>query len=90
VTRPFDPPAHGVEVVRADWSRSTYARCTVDEFEADTLTVTSVDNDWVVDIFLPGTWRTASVFGADGHPLFSLTSRMEADRLGERRRADGY
>ncbi len=82
MTRPraSGPFANSVEVVRADYSRTTYARCTVDEFEADTLTVTSIDDERVMDIHRPGTWRTASAFGADGYPLFAFASRMEAER----------
>jgi hypothetical protein len=70
-----------VEIIKADWTRTTYARCTVDQFRTDELTVTSIDDGAVMGFYGPATWRTGTAFGVDGYPLFTFTSSIEEQRL---------
>jgi hypothetical protein len=73
-------PTSSVEVVKADHTITTFARCTCDVFTADTLTVTSIDDGRVVGLYGPGTWREGRAYGVDGWPAFGFASRMECER----------
>jgi hypothetical protein len=68
-------------VTKADWTETSYARCSIDMFAADEVMVTSIDDGHVMQIYRPGTWRDATSWGSDGYPEFSFTSNMEAERL---------
>ena len=71
----------GAVVIKADWSRHSFARCDADVEADDTLVVTTVDDpQYVIQRFPPGTWRFTHVVGNDGHPIYGFTSRMEAER----------
>jgi hypothetical protein len=78
--RAAEQRAGSAEVLRADFTGTTYQLADVDVFEADTLTVTSRVDGRTLAVFPPGTWRTGSAYGSDGYPLHSFTSHLEAER----------
>jgi hypothetical protein len=73
-------PTNCVEVLKADWTVTTYARATCDVFTADVLTVTAIDDGTVLEVFGPGRWREGRAYGTDGWPAFGFASRMECER----------
>lgn len=56
----------------------SFPRCHADVFDADTLTITSMDGLTVRE-FGAGEWLDATAYGADGHIRYSL--RPKAERL---------
>lgn len=60
---------------------SEFVRCTADLFEADTLTITALDDDYVMRVYRPGTWKACTVYGPHGHPEFSFTAGTPIDPI---------
>lgn len=53
---------------------SSYPRATADEFEAGTLTVTSLDTGCDLRVYQPGQWRSYIVYAPDGYPEFGASA----------------
>lgn len=57
---------------------STHPRCYADLLDGGQLVVVSVDNQAMQAIYMPGMWREASVYDADGNLLYVLTPQQAA------------
>lgn len=46
---------------------ATFPRCEADEFETGVLTITSIDDGYVMQDYQPGQWKEAVAYDAFGH-----------------------
>lgn len=46
-------------------------RCVADVFDNDVLTISAIDDGHVLRTIPPGDWKTATVFSANGYPLYA-------------------
>lgn len=66
-----DVPMTCVYVEQATGSYSC-TRATIDMFHENELTVSAIDDGFVMRVFLPGTWQEARVLDERGYPLFTF------------------
>lgn len=60
--------SHGEQIGTFD---DTFARCVADVFEDGILTITSVDNGYLMKEYRPDQWREVTVYAASGYPEYS-------------------
>jgi hypothetical protein len=58
-------------VTRVPIGSHHYSRCHADQFEAGRLTITAQDDGYDVRTYEPGTWKSCTVRGPDGHIAYS-------------------
>ena len=50
-------------------------RCVADQFEKGRLTITSIDDGYELRNYGPTEWYACTVYGSDGHILYSWSNR---------------
>lgn len=53
----------------------TCPRCVADQFEKGRLSVTSIDDGYELRSYEPDEWAECTVYGSDGHILYSWSNR---------------
>ena len=75
--RSKDGPLDCVRVWKADLTESSFARATLDQFTAGTLTVSSLDTGDEIKTYVPGTWREAVGYDARGNTAIAFDASQE-------------
>jgi len=64
------PMMAGPDGSRVPCGTISFPRCVADQFEVGRLTVSSIDDGYVMRVFEPGTWAQVTVYGQDDHILY--------------------
>lgn len=59
-----------VKVTLPDYSYKTYARCTAERSDDGSVHVSTLDTEYLMDSFAPGTWRDATGYDRRGYTTF--------------------
>lgn len=77
--RVVEPEAHNpyVRVTLLPVGEATFPRCDVDEFVKGVLTVTSMDDGYVMREYQPGQWAEAVAYDAFGHVSYMRIADLQ-------------
>jgi hypothetical protein len=56
-------------------------RCVADVFDGDVLTLSRLDDGQIARMIPAGDWKTATVFGGNGFPLYCHTTKTPTRKL---------
>lgn len=61
------PTVMGPSGYRVPCGTVHFPRCHADQFESGRLTITAMDNGYVMRVYEPGEWAECAAYGPDGH-----------------------
>lgn len=70
---------NGYVLVECPIGECSFALCTADVFDPNTLTITVIEDGLELRTFAPGTWVNASVYDSRGNLLFALYAGQPAE-----------